>query len=131
MAKIDWMSVLGWNSHQLEDLRYLAYSYVKAGKYKYALTMFEALVALNPHSTYDLQVVGALYLELGNNIKALNTLEKALKLDPTHLPTKLNKVKALYLLGYKEPATIEAKVLLKSPQQNIVDAADALIRSYT
>ncbi len=131
MAKLEWMSVLGWNERQLEDIRYLAYSYVKVGKYDYALTIFEALTVLNPQSIYDLQMLGALYLELGNTIKALNILEKSLKMDPNHLPTKLNKVKAMYMLGYKEPATLEAKALTRCANQQIANTAEALILSYT
>lgn len=131
MAKVDWKSVLGWNDEQIKDLRYLAYSYIKEGKYNYALTMFEALVALNPDSLYDLRTLGAIQLEIGNNVKALNLLEKALKVDPSHLPTKLNRVKAMYLLGYKEPATLEAKSLMKCPDKRIAETADVLIMSYT
>jgi predicted Zn-dependent protease len=131
MAKVDWKSVLGWSDEQINDLRYLAYSYIRVGKYNYALTMFESLVALAPDSLYDLQTLGAINLELGNNAKALTLIEKALKLDPNHLPTKLNKVKAMFLLGYKEPATLEAKALMKCPDQRIAESADVLIRSYT
>ncbi len=131
MAKIDWKQVLGWQTKQIEDLRFVGYNYAKDGKYDIALCIFEALIVLNPEGLYDLQTMGAIYLQVGNNINALNYFEKALKIDPEHLPTKLNRVKAMYLLGYKDVATQEAKKLLSYPNMQIANMAQALINCYT
>src|SRR5580698_5821008 len=104
MSQVDWLSILGWGKDELEDLRFVGFSYIKQGKYDIATTFFEALVIFAPDSIYDLQTLGALYLQRGNNLMALNYIEKALKLDPTHLPTLLNRTKALFALGYKKQA---------------------------
>jgi len=98
MSDVDWISILGWGQEELEDLRLVGYSYIRQGKYDIATTFFEALVVLNPNSIYDMQTLGALYLQRGNNLMALNYIEKALKLDPTHAPTLLNRTKALFAL---------------------------------
>ena len=120
-----------WNREELEDLRFVGYSYIKQGKYDVATTFFEALVILAPVSTYDLQTLGALYLQKGNNLMALNYIEKSLKLDPTHLPTLLNRTKALFALGYKRQALAQAQSLEKCSQEQIAGQAQALILAYS
>jgi tetratricopeptide (TPR) repeat protein len=131
MSQIDWLSILGWNVDELEDLRFVGYSYIKQGKYDVAVNFFEALVILTPDSLYDLQTLGALYLQKGNNLMALNYIEKAMKQDPTHLPTLLNRTKALFALGYKRQALSQAKALEKCSQEHIAGQAQALILAYS
>ncbi len=130
MSQADWLSILGWGKEELEDLRFVGYSYVKQGKYDIATTFFEALCILDPESVYDVQTLGALYLQRGNNLMALNYIEKALKLDPTHYPTLLNRTKALFALGYKKQALAQARSLETCPNEQIVGQAQALIMAY-
>ena len=131
MSQVDWLSILGWNKEELEDLRFVGYSYIKQGKYDVATTFFEALVVLAPDSAYDLQTLGALYLQKGNNLMALNYIEKSIKLDPTHLPTLLNRTKTLFALGYKRQALAQAHALEKCAQEQIAGQAQALILAYS
>src|ERR1700733_1198760 len=131
MSQVDWLSILGWNKDELEDLRFVGYSYIKQGNYDIAITFFEALVILAPESVYDLQTLGALYLQRGNNLMALNYIEKAIKLDPTHAPTLLNRTKVLFALGYKKQALAQAHLLEKNPEAQIASQAQALILAYT
>jgi tetratricopeptide (TPR) repeat protein len=130
MSQIDWLSILGWNKEELEDLRFVGYSYIKQGNYDIAMTFFEALAILAPESVYDLQTLGALYLQKGNNLMALNYIEKAIKLDPTHYPTLLNRTKALFALGYKRQALSTARMLEKCEVEQIAGQAQALIIAY-
>jgi tetratricopeptide (TPR) repeat protein len=130
MSQIDWLSILGWNKEELEDLRFVGYSYIKQGNYDIAMTFFEALAILAPESVYDLQTLGALYLQKGNNLMALNYIEKAIKLDPTHYPTLLNRTKALFALGYKRQALSTARLLEKCEIEQIAGQAQALILAY-
>ena len=131
MNQVDWLSILGWNKDELEDLRFVGYSYVKQGQYDIATTFFEALVILDPGSVYDLQTLGALYLQKGNNLMALNYIEKAIKLDITHLPTLLNRTKALFALGYKRQALSQAKALETCTEEKIAGQAQALVIAYS
>ena len=131
MSNVDWISILGWGEEELDDLRLVGYSYIRQGKYDIATTFFEALVVLIPHSTYDVQTLGALYLQRGNNLMALNYIEKAVKLDPTHAPTLLNRTKVLFALGYKKQALAQAHLLEKNPEALIASQAQALILAYT
>lgn len=131
MSQVDWLSILGWDKDELEDLRFVGYSYVKQGQYDIAATFFEALVILAPESVYDLQTLGALYLQKGNNLMALNYIEKAIKLDATHLPTLLNRTKALFALGYKRQALSQARALEKCAQEQIAGQAQALVIAYS
>nr|NGX59601.1 hypothetical protein [Chlamydiota bacterium] len=113
MSDVNWLEVLDWGENELEDLRFVGFSYLKQGKYDIALTFFEALVVLTLGNPYDLQTLGAIHLQQNNNLQALNYIERALKIDPDHLPTKLNRAKALLALGYKRQGIRQAEELSK------------------
>lgn len=127
---MNWLEILGWGQGEIDDLRYVAYSYVRQGIYDVALTFFDALTVLSPYTPYDFQTIGALYLQMGNGIKSLDFLDRALKLDPSHLATQLNRAKALFMLGYKRQGLIQAMELEKCPDKEIAAAASALLLAY-
>lgn len=131
MSSVQWSDILGWDAEAIEDLRYLGYAYLKQGKYDIARAFFEALATLSNQNTYDLQTLGALYLESGKNLQALNTIEQALKLDPQHAETLLNRAKALFALGYRRQALAQANSLLKESSPSISNQASALLLAYT
>jgi len=131
MAAANWLEILGWNQEELEDLRFVGYSYLKQGKYDVASAFFEALVILSPESSYDLQTLGALYLQTGNHLMALNTIEKALKIAPSHAPTLLNRAKVLFALGYRKQALAQAGMLQSHSDPEVSSLASALIEAYT
>lgn len=131
MSYINWLEILGWNLEELEDIRFVGYAYIKQGRYDIAISFFEALVILSENDAYDLQTLGALYLEQGNSFAALNYLEKAVKVDPHHGPTLLNRSKALFALGYKKQALLQAKALESHSIPEIAGQASALILSHS
>jgi tetratricopeptide (TPR) repeat protein len=126
MAKANWREILGWTDDQLEELRFSGFSFLREGHYQKALLFFEALVILAPESAYDMQTLGALYLQMGENQKALHTLNQALKLEPTHEPTLLNKAKALFAINQRPEALAIVSTLELSPDQTIAGDASAL-----
>jgi len=130
MEKLDWLNILGWNETQMQDIRTMGYLYLQQGKYDIALQFFEALGALNKNVPFDLQTLGALYLQMGDNLSALNYLEQALTLDPACPITKLNKAKALFLLGYSRQAVMQAQDLTKHQKQAVANQAKALLLAY-
>lgn len=130
MSQLNWLEILGWGENEVNDLRYVAYSYIKQGIYDVALTFFDAVTILSPPTAYDLQTIGALHLQLGNGLKALDFLDRALKLDPNHLFTKLNRAKALFMLGYKRQGLIQVIELEKSLDPEIAAQASALMLAY-
>src|SRR3989344_4097088 len=119
MSEMKWLEILGWDQEEITDLRYVAYSYIKQGIYDVALTFFDALAVLTVPIAYDLQTIGALHLQLGNGLKALDFFDRALKLEPTHLLTQLNRAKALFMLGYKKQGLVQALELEKCPDKEI------------
>lgn len=127
---MNWQEILGWGEREIDDLRYVAYAYIKEGIYDIALTFFDALAVLTQPTVYDLQTMGALHLQLGNGLKALDYLDRALKKDPDHLPSQLNRAKALFTLGYKRQGLVQTQVLEKNENKSIADQATALTLSY-
>src|SRR5579862_2949095 len=98
---MNWKETLGWSDEVVEDLRFIGYSYLKQGVFETALKFFEGVLVLEKDNAYDLRTIGALHLQMGNGQKALEYLERALELDPTHLPSQVNRARALFLLGKK------------------------------
>ena len=128
--KINWMQILGFTHSTVEDIRFVGYSYLKEGQYQIALKFFEALTILNPTSTYDFQTLGALYLQTGQLQYALNYLERALRLEPLHELTRLNKLKTLFLLGYHKQGIKLGKELMTGTSLSIRNKAEALLLAY-
>ena len=126
----NWIDILGWGPDEIDDLRFVAYSYIKQGIYDTALTFFDALLVLNKPNAYDLQTIGAIHLQMGNGHKALDFLDRALKLDPTHLPTQINRARSLFMLGYKRQGLVVAAGLEKNSNEAIAAQAKALILAY-
>lgn len=130
MSDINWQEKLGWTEDDLQDLRFVGYSYIKQGHFETAEKFFAALVVLNPESIYDLQTLGAIYLELGDNVKALKYIDQALILQPDHEETLLNRTKALFLMGYTTQGKTLANRLLSATNESIKNTAEALLLAY-
>lgn len=124
-----WSEALGWGHQQIDALRYVGYCYLKQGLYDTALAFFNALIILDPKNPYDWQTLGALYLQTDQAQKALETLDTALQFDPLHEPTKLNRAKALFMLGYKEQGLSQAAEVVKVSNKDLADQALALVLS--
>jgi len=129
-GRINWREALHWTDEQLEDLRVVAYAYIRQGKYDVALPIFEALCVLDEDNAYDAQTLGALHLQLGNASKALKCFDRALKLDADHTPTLLNLTKAFFMLGRKQEGLKLAAILQNEPNPAISNVAKALILAY-
>lgn len=125
--KFSWKEALNWSEESIDDLRFIGYSYIKEGVYETALKIFKGLIVLSPDNLYDLQTLGALYLQKNQLLEALHFLDRALALDPAHLPTLLNRTKTLFMLGYEEQAMKTAIALQKCKDPEIANQAAALI----
>lgn len=127
---MDWLEVLGWDQTQVDDVRYAAYLYLRQGSYDVALNFFDTLNVVQPDTPYDLQTLGAIHLQLGHGLKALDFLDRSLRLDPEHLLSQLNRTKALFMLGYKKQGLIQALALEKCGDPEIAGQATALVLAY-
>lgn len=131
MSSLDWSEILGWGPEKIEEMRLVAYSYIRQGHFEIAQTFFEALTVLDRTNPYDYKTLGAIFLQQNDPIRALQNLEKALHMDPNDPPTNINRVKALFMLGYREEGLRLAKELLKTMKDKaITDDAEALILAY-
>ena len=79
---------------------------------------------------YDLQMLGALYIQTNQNVKALNTIDRSLKLDPNHLSTLLNRAKVLFALGYKTQGLRQVQSLTTCSDKDIASEAEALFLTH-
>ncbi len=130
MSSVDWSGITGWSPQVIEDLRNLGFVYLKQGKFDLARSFFEVLTVVSKENPYDFQTLGAIYLEIGKSLQALNIIEEALILDPHHPPTLINRTKVLFLLGYRRQAVAQAELLIKHPDEMIANQANALLIAY-
>ncbi|MEN9653946.1 MAG: hypothetical protein RL235_58 [Chlamydiota bacterium] len=130
LSQIDWSKTLRIKTDEIDDLRYIAYTYIQQGRYDVALNVFDALWVLTTPNAYDLQTLGALHLELGHNQKALELLDLALNQEPGHVLTQLNRAKALFSLGKQEQGLIQAGGLVASGDPAVASQASALILAF-
>jgi Tfp pilus assembly protein PilF len=63
-------------------------------------------------------------------MQALDYIDRALKLDPQNLDARLNRAKALFMLGYRRQGLLQAMELEKCDDEKIASAASALILAY-
>ena len=126
----EWLDILDWSEDEIEDIRFVGYSYIQQGQYDTACIFFEALNVLTPNNAYDLQTLGALYLQKDDNLQALNYLNQALKIEPNHFPSLLNRAKALFALGYKKQGEKEVRNLQRCKDRGIANQATALLTIY-
>lgn len=131
MAKKDWMKKLGWSEAHLDEIRSTGFSYIRQGHYQTALPLFEVLVLLAPDSAYDIQTLGALYVQTNQPLKAIKVLDKALQIDGEHAPTLLNLAKAFFMSGKVQDGLRLAKILEKESNPFISGTAAALVLTYS
>jgi tetratricopeptide (TPR) repeat protein len=128
---MNWAEYLGWSKQQMDDLRYTGYLYLVEGKYSISSSFFEAIIILDPGNIADLETLGALYLEEGNSLGALNLFNRSLQVNPDNHLTLINKAKALFNIGQKKQALVIAKMLLQSEEKKIKNQAEALVIAYS
>lgn len=130
MSAATWLDILGWNREQADEVRDLAFSYLREGHYKLALVFFEGLVGLEQVTPVDRQALGALYLELNRPQEAIEWLDRALEDDPMDVAVMLNKAKALLRNGEKEAGLELAEKLTRAGEEEIANVAEALLMAY-
>jgi|GEM_PF-251955 len=130
MPQINWMEKLGWNLEILEEFRHAGYAYIRQGKYETALPFFDALVVLNRDDPYDMQTLGALYVQLNNPQKAIHYLDRALQVEGDHAPTLLNLAKAFFMAERYQEGVSLAQILTKDANPFISSQAQALLLAF-
>jgi len=131
MDKVNWQEYLGLSSEELDELRYVGYAYIRQGKYDIALPIFEGLCVMDTQVVYDMQTLGALYLQVGEPEKALKWLDRALQIDAEHPPTLLNLAKAFFSLGRNKEGLQLVQLLKAESAPAISNTAKALLLAYS
>ncbi len=131
MSRLHWKELLGWDEDYLDDLRVTAFFYIREGQYDIARTFCETLAVLNPENAYDQQTLGALYLQNEDPSSALTYLEKARRLDPENSIVRINRIKALLMLGYREEGlNLLEDFLSDCKEEELRSDAEALQMAY-
>ncbi|MCH9633349.1 MAG: Beta-barrel assembly-enhancing protease [Chlamydiae bacterium] len=132
MSQINWLEVLDWDEEHLDNFRSTAFLYIRQGKYDIAKDFFHTLVVLNPNNSFDLQTLGAIYLEENNPSLALSYLQKAKQINPSNNTITMNQIKAMLLLGYRNEAFELIENFTKTcTDQFMVSDAQALQMAYS
>lgn len=125
---MNWADALGIEKSATHSLRAMGYLYVRQGAYDIALKIFHALLVLEEtENAYDLQTLGAIYLQKGEALSSLEYLDRSLTIEPEHPFTQLNRAKALLALGYKRQSLEQLSALLHSKNPEAVAQAAALL----
>lgn len=131
MSQINWLEVLNWDEDYLENLRAMAFLYIRQGEYGFAKDYFHTLTLFNPNNSFDLQTLGALYLQENDPSLALSYLQKAKTLDPNNYTIQLNHIKAMLLLGYTQESKVLLDVFFKGCKvKRLLMDAEALKMAY-
>lgn len=130
MLDIDWKEIMGWSEAHMREARSIGYLYYKQGAFDIAAKCFEALITINPHALYELQTLGAIYVEINRPKEALEMLDRALEIQPGHDPTLFHRCKALLLLGDKTGALEIAHLLENSSDVLIAQSARSLLAAH-
>ncbi len=130
MALREWKKELGWTEEQIEDMKNFAFSYIRQGKYEIALPFFDALALLDKDDVYNLQLLGAIYVQINRPKLAIKYLNQALQLQGDHGPTLLNLMKAFFMSGMIEDGLRLARVLKNDTDVFISSSAKALLLCY-
>lgn len=122
---------MGWSDAQMREARSIGYLYFKQGAFDIAAKCFEALITINPHALYELQTLGAIYLEMNRHKEAIEILERALSIQPGNEPALFHRCKALLGIGDKTGALEIAHLLENSSDPVIAKSARALLAAHT
>lgn len=129
---MQWAEALGIEKSATHSLRAMGYLYVRQGAYDIALKIFHALLVLEEaENAYDLQTLGAIYLQKGDSLSSLEYLDRSLRVEPEHPFTQLNRAKALLALGYKKQSLQQLSALLQSKNPEVVAQAAALLEGIS
>jgi tetratricopeptide (TPR) repeat protein len=128
---VNWLDALHWGEDQQSDLRALGFDFIRQGHYQRATVYYEALVALDPHSLFDLYTLGGLYVQLGDGERAIRYLERALEIDPNCTPALINKTNALIVMGAHQDALQIARRLAQLEDPEARSLGEALQLAYT
>ncbi len=125
----NWCDVLGFQETHLDEIRYIAWTYLKEGKLEEAKRFFEGLIVLEPSNGYNWRTLGAIFLLQGDYNKAIEHCKKSLELEPNEESVQLNLAKAMLYLGQRDAGLDIAKKLSQGTNR-IADDAGALVLAY-
>lgn len=83
--------VKGWQPEEYQLMMMLGYTLHEQGRSEEAAVIFEGLLSLDPRNAYCHSALGAAYLRMEQDEKALNHLNLALQLDARDISAYINR----------------------------------------
>src|SRR5262249_9685348 len=83
--------VKGWQQEEYQLMMMLGYTLHEQGRSEEAAVIFEGLLSLDPRNAYCHSALGAAYLRMEQDEKALNHLNLALQLDAKDISAYINR----------------------------------------
>jgi len=92
-----------WQSEEYQLLLMLGYTLHEQGRSEEAAIIFEGLISLDPRNAYCHSALGAAYMRLEQDEKALSHLNMALQLDGRDISAYINRAElAMKQKNYKQ-----------------------------
>jgi Flp pilus assembly protein TadD len=102
-GKLNLSRVKGWDSSDFQLMLMLGYTLHEQGRSEEAAIIFEGLLSLDPRNAYCHSALGAAYLRMEQDEKALTHLNMALQLDGKDISAYINRGElALKQRDYKQ-----------------------------
>lgn len=105
--------VKGWESQEYQLMLMLGYTLHEQGRSQEAAIIFEGLISLDPRYAYCHSALGAAYLRLEQDEKALTHLNMALQLDGRDISAYINRAELMMKQKNYKQAQADLEMAIK------------------
>jgi Flp pilus assembly protein TadD len=105
--------VKDWQPQEFQLLLMLGFTLHEQGRSEEAAIIFEGLATLDPKSAYSHSALGAAYLRLEQDEKALTHLNMALQLDPRDISAYINRAELFMKQSNYQQAQADLEMAIK------------------
>ncbi len=105
--------VKGWSPDEFQLMMILGFTLHEQGRSEEAAIIFEGLLSLDPRNSYCHSALGAAYLRLEQDEKAINHLNMALQLDSRDISAYINRAELLMKQQSYKQAQADLEMAIK------------------
>ncbi|MCS6885545.1 MAG: hypothetical protein RMM17_04240 [Acidobacteriota bacterium] len=105
--------VKGWSPNEIQMMMILGFTLHEQGRSEEAAIVFEGLLSLDPKNAYCHSALGAAYLRLDEDEKALYHLNMALQLDSRDISAYINRAELFMKQQNYKQAQVDLEMAIK------------------